>query len=365
MRILYISGLDSQHSHRWIQSFHSKKNEIGWINLRNTKKTSNYNYKIKPKSSYSKFPFFNLVLTYFISLIQLMFWKPEVLHVHYMGLNGLLGLIIPAKKKIFTAWGSDVIFPKYTFLLKLMILRADLITTDAQHVYDKLVSIGAKKEKIKIINFGIETNKFIKKPKNSYFRNKLFNALNENDPIVLSLRNHEEIYDIETLINSITNVLSKINNVKFCIGGSGSLTEKYKKLVEKLNLQNNVSFFGSYDHNELSDLFGQVNLYVSTSLSDAGISSSTAEAMSCEVPVIISNTGENDIWIQDGINGDLFEAGDFEKLSSLIINNLDHIELAEAKGKKGRQTIIERNDLNNEMIKMKKIYGEVISSRNS
>ena len=143
------------------------------------------------------------------------------------------------------------------------------------------------------------------------------------------------------------------------------MTEKYKKLVEKLNLQNNVSFFGSYDHNELSDLFGQVNLYVSTSLSDAGISSSTAEAMSCEVPVIISNTGENDIWIQDGINGDLFEAGDFEKLSSLIINNLDHIELAEAKGKKGRQTIIERNDLNNEMIKMKKIYEEVISSRNS
>ena len=126
MRILYISGLDSQHSHRWIQSFHSKKNEIGWINLRNTKKTSNYNYKIKPKSSYSKFPFFNLVLTYFISLIQLMFWKPEVLHVHYMGLNGLLGLFIPAKKKIFTAWGSDVIFPKYTFLLKLMILIIQL-----------------------------------------------------------------------------------------------------------------------------------------------------------------------------------------------------------------------------------------------
>jgi glycosyltransferase involved in cell wall biosynthesis len=272
-----------------------------------------------------------------------------------MGLNGLMGLLVPCKNKVFTAWGSDVIFPKFPRLLNLMIRRADLLTTDAQHVVDKLISLGAKSDQVKIINFGIETDFFVKKPKDEQYREKLFKGTAE-DPIIISLRNHETVYDIETLIESIPIVLKEIPNAKFAIGGSGTLTSKYTELVKSLSVEESVNFFGSYIHDELPNLFSQVHAYVSTSLSDAGLSASTAEAMSCEVPVIISNSGENSLWVTDDENGDLFPIKDSQELAIRIMNNIKHRELSIKKGQKGREIIVRDNDVINEMKKMNELY---------
>ena len=41
------------------------------------------------------------------------------------------------------------------------------------------------------------------------------------------------------------------------------------------------------------------DIYVSTSLSDGGLAASTAEAMACELPVIITNFGVNSKWISE------------------------------------------------------------------
>jgi glycosyltransferase involved in cell wall biosynthesis len=240
-----------------------------------------------------------------------------------------------------------------------MIKRADMLTTDAQHVLERLVFFGASEEKVKIINFGIETHFFTKKPFEMKFRQKIFKGINEDDPIIISLRNHEKVYDIQTLIESIPKVLEKIPNARFAIGGSGSLTQQHVSLADKLSVSKNINFFGSYLHDELPNLFGQTSLYVSTSLSDAGLSASTAEAMACEVPVIISDSGENGVWITEGVNGNMFEVKDSSRLAELIIENLFNVDIAYEKGIKGREVIVMNNDVSNEMNKMNNFYSSL------
>jgi len=102
--------------------------------------------------------------------------------------------------------------------------------------------------------------------------------------------------------------------------------------------------------------FRSVDVYVSTSLSDAGIAASTAEAMACGLPAVISATAENNKWIESNRNGFLFPAKNANKLAEILIRLISNAELCRKIGIAGRQTIIEKNDYGNEMAKMEKLY---------
>ncbi len=358
MKILFIAGGDSAHSHRWISWFLKKDIlEIGWISLRETFSLENSDkYVIRPAKKVIRPVILNLFVSWLINLFRVVVWRPDCIHIHYMGLNGVLGLILPCKFKVFTAWGDDILFPKYPRLLDLMIKRANLFTVDAMHMKKRLVELGACEDKIYIINFGIETDKFNKKSKDSLYRKKIFESSDAADPLIISLRNHDPVYDIPTLLNAIPLVLKEIPNAKFSIGGYGPLTKDFKDHAQNLGIRDEVCFFGKYTHDELPHLFAQTSLYVSTSLSDAGIAASTAEAMACEVPVVVSDTGENNQWIENGVNGLLFDARDHSKLAEHILKLLRDDNFREKLATEGRKVVVEKNDYNNEMNKILKLY---------
>lgn len=66
-----------------------------------------------------------------------------------------------------------------------------------------------------------------------------------------------------------------------------------------------------------------MDVYVSTSLSDAEIPTSTAEAMACGLPVIVTDAADNKKWIDNGVNGFVVPAKDpkssSEKIMYLVI----------------------------------------------
>ncbi len=111
----------------------------------------------------------------------------------------------------------------------------------------------------------------------------------------------------------------------------------------------------------LPELLCSSDVYVSTSLSDAGIASSTAEAMSCELPVIVSNSGENSLWINDGVEGFLFNCGDYQTLANKILTIIDDSELKKSIGINGRNKILLNNSYDEEMSKMDNIYKSLLN----
>jgi len=117
---------------------------------------------------------------------------------------------------------------------------------------------------------------------------------------------------------------------------------------------------GFVDKEELPSLLSSSDIYVSTSLSDAGIAASTAEAMSCEIPVIISDSAENDKWINNNVNGFLFSTKNSEQLAEILIKLIKDHELRIKVGKEGRNIIIKKNDYENEMKKVNDLYLKLV-----
>ena len=157
---------------------------------------------------------------------------------------------------------------------------------------------------------------------------------------------------METLINTSKDLKNKNIDFSLTIAGYGSQTEKLIKKSKDLGLTKKVRFLGRYDYETLPELLNKHDLFISTSLSDAGIASSIAEAMACQKIVIVSDSGENKLWISDGFNGFLFKTGCSKSLYDAIISAIDRRHLWNEIGVRARKTILERNDISNEMKKM-------------
>ena len=104
-----------------------------------------------------------------------------------------------------------------------------------------------------------------------------------------------------------------------------------------------------------------MDVFVSTSTSDAGIAASTAEAMACGVPVVITDVYENGDWLDDGRAGFLFPEGDSSELAAAVIRlaEMDQAGLRQM-AESARKKICEENCLNTEMRRMEKLLFQLV-----
>jgi glycosyltransferase involved in cell wall biosynthesis len=358
MKLLYIASGASIHSYRWISYFAKKDHEIFWVSLEDNifKPISNVN-NIQEKS----FLKIIRILKTFVKIKKIISsFGPDIIHIHSVGTYSLFGLIQTSVPIVVTPWGSDILYSKNNFFKKILIKKvlnkSKLITCDAFHMRELIKKFGIADDKIKNINFGIDTNYFYPHASDDSIRLKY--EL-ENKQVVISLRSFEKIYDIETFIKAIPYVLNLLPNTIFMLVGKGNQETYLKKLASNLGVLNSVRFVGFVNNDSLPKLLSSVNLYVSTSLADAGISASTAEAMACGLPVLITDSGENKLWINDGINGFLIPTKNHIILSQRIVEILNNLYEAKKIGKIGRYTIQQKNDYFNEMEKMNKLYHQV------
>ncbi|MDI6735237.1 MAG: glycosyltransferase family 4 protein [bacterium] len=361
MKICFLAGANSVHSKRWIKYFAERGHEIHWLSLAPSTEGNIENvrlYLIKELPGFSP-----LNILHYLSDIKRLIKKikPDILHVHYAGLNGMLGALTGFHPFVLTAWGSDVLIAGKSMikktLVKFALTKADLITCDANHMIEAMTKLGIDNKKINLIYFGVEADKFKPQAKNE----DLLARWGVNDsPVIISLRSLEPIYDIETLIRSIPYVLKEFPKARFVIAGAGSSEEYLKRLDESTGVMDSVRFIGRYSNDELPTYLASSDVYVSTSLSDAGIAASTAEAMAAGVPVVITNSGENKEWIKDGENGFIVPVKRPEVIAEKIIYLLANEALRRRIGQEGRKTIEEKNNYYREMEKMEKLYRELV-----
>jgi len=291
--------------------------------------------------------------------------KPDVIHAHYVTSYGTLASLLGFHPLVTTAWGSDILITPQKFLpskwgVKYALRKADLITCDAEHMKEAMERFGAASDKIKVINFGIDTKRFSPGEKDQKLKEKIGLS---GYKIVISLRNLEPVYDIETLIKAIPTILKQIPKTKFILFGRGSQEEEFKKLSEQLGVKDSIQFLGWASNEELPKYLRTADVYVSTSLSDGGIASSTAEAMACGLPVVITDVADNKRWVEDGGNGFLIPTKDSRLLAQKIIYLLRNENIRRKFGDRNRRIIEERNDYYKEMAKMEEIYLNLIKRK--
>ena len=157
--------------------------------------------------------------------------------------------------------------------------------------------------------------------------------------------------------------MSKIPNTEFLVAGDGSEKQKLIELSKRLGVSNYVKFIGKITHDDLPEIFNESILYVSTSLSDSGLSMSTAEAMASGLPVVVSDSSDNKEWIKNNENGFVVPVKNSEALAGKIIFLLKNPDLAKQMGKNNQKLIEEKNNYCLEMEKAEKLYRKMISKK--
>lgn len=366
MKICYIAPVVI-HTERWIKYFADTGHEVHLITSERAPSGDIENVELHVLKRFGPK---TRTINYLINSLPLMLQfkrlikniDPDVIHAHYIMETTLLGAASGFHPFVVTAWGSDVLSaPQKSkvsrWMAKYLLKRADLITTDGEHVKKPLMELGADPQKIKIIYFGVDTQKFKPGQKDERLR-KALGVL--NSPTIISLRRFEPIYNVESLIKAVPLVLREVPEAKFLLIEKGSEEAKLKQLAESLGVSNSVKFVGWVPGDELPRYMASADICVSTSLSDAGLAASTAEAMACGLPVIITDFGDNRTWVKDGVNGFLIPLKDPEALASKIVCLLQKEDLRKKFGQANRQIIEERNNWRKEMAKMGKLYQELI-----
>lgn len=359
MRICFLAAGNSAHSFRWIRFFAERGHEIHWISL------TPCDYPDLPNTRFyhlggegGKWSGLLRAALAIRGLVRDI--APDVVHAHYAGSYGLLGALSGFQPFVLSAWGSDILFagkaPVRGIFIRWALERARVITCDAHHMIDAMCKLGTDPKKIRLIFFGVEVDRFLPGDKDQEIVSR-WNAVGRR--VVISLRNLEAVYNIETLLESVPLVAKAVPDVLFVIAGAGTAEKALKDMAARLNISANAMFIGRYANAELPRMLRSSDAYVSTSLSDAGIAASTAEAMSCGVPVVISNTGENDRWINDGDDGFLVPAKDPQALARRIIDLLENAELRKSIGMAGRGVIEEKDNYAVEMQKVETIYASL------
>ena len=368
LTICFFGSARSIHTIKWINYF-SKKGYKTHLFSYDRPNSNSYNFELhllRRNFPVKIWPFntiLNIPSIYFQIKNELKTLNPDIVHAHYVTEYGNLAYLLKFHPFIITAWGSDILInPEENRIIKIItkkvLKNADLITCDAKHMKEAMVKLDVDESKIKIINFGIDVNKFSPGEKNDAIMGELGVGLRYK--IVISLRNFEPIYDVKTLVQAIPAVLKEAPETIFFLIGKGTQEENLKIQAEKVGVSRNIRFIGRLPNEKLPDYLRTADIYVSTSLSDGGIASSTAEAMACELPVIITDTGDNKEWIKDSENGFVIPVKNPKILAEKIIFILKNESLRKKFGQINRQIISEKNNYYIEMEKMEELYKNLV-----
>lgn len=379
MKICFLAGANSLHSYRWIKFFVDQGHDVHWLSLYGASipgisldGLNGLTYHElspaldKPRSPYSPPMASVLRLPGVVKWVRqrLRTIEPNLLHVHSVGVYGLVGALSGFRPLVATAWGSDVLVGgQLAFkrpLIRYALKKADLITCDAHHMVEAMVKLDANRNKIRVVMFGIDTKRFHPAEKDEILLRQLDLA---EAPTVISIRNLLPVYNLESLIRAIPAVTKAVPGTKFVIGGSGSEEAMLKELAASLAVTESILFTGPIPTADLPRYLSSMDVYTSTALSDAGIASSTGEAMACGLPVVVTDTGENSLWINEGEGGFLVPGRSPAALAEKLIFLLRDTSFRKAAGAANRETIMARDDYYHEMAKMESLCEEIVKTR--
>lgn len=140
--------------------------------------------------------------------------------------------------------------------------------------------------------------------------------IKESDLIVGIAARLYPVKSIDILIKAAALVKKQNPDIKFLIGGDGEDRKQLEELAFSLGLGDTVYFLGWL--NDPNELMSNVDISVLTSISES-FPYSILEGSRFKKATISSNVGGIPDLINDGENGFLFQPGDYQRLSRLII----------------------------------------------
>ena len=360
MKILYIADSTSIHTKRWIGYFRDVGHDISIITLGKKRETiPGIRHLVNFNSFYYGSPTFFPVLLKTRKIVSQI--HPDILHGHFIHQYGWLAALAGQRPLVLTAWGTDILhlpgssrskWGKY--LTRYALRKADLLTATSEHLKREMVRLGAEADKVRVVFWGVDTDRFRPNLDTSALRLSL--GIEPDHSILLSNRNQSELYNNDVVIAAFSRVIRAFPKTTLILQNSGGhLEPELREQVRALGLDASVRFLPQYPHEALPTLYALADIYISVPSWDAG-PVSLKEAMICgEVPIISDLPGPRE-WVSEGINGKIVPVRNVEKLADAITDLLGDPQRCERFSLANTRLIKEQADHLDQMKKMECLY---------
>jgi glycosyltransferase involved in cell wall biosynthesis len=337
MRICFLGDGSMNHVARWVNYFVDRGHECFVISLEKGQKFNCPFHCVPMPQALPPFLRYPLASPLVSSLVRS--FKPELVNALFIPNYGFVASILNCSPLVVTTMGSDVlVVPRksafHKWRTRYVVARADLLTSDAWMMTERIVSFGADPSKVLTVPMGIDSSIF--NPEN-----RLAHSFKE--PLIVSTRQLEPLYNVSQLIEAIPEILRAVPSARFVIAGTGSEMTNLKDAVRRCAISDSVTFPGWLKPAELAELLRKSTIYVSTSTSDS-TSVSLLEAMACGAFPVVSNIAGNREWVEDSVNGKLFRLGNPSSLAQAIAGALSQAEFITDAVEKNKE-IVERKAL--------------------
>jgi glycosyltransferase involved in cell wall biosynthesis len=285
--------------------------------------------------------------------------EPDVFHAHFVVEHGFYGALASVHPFVVTAWGSDILVepnrdPVTKQIAKWTLRRADLVTSNNQHMAARIRALGVKPSKVEVVTLGAD----------AYFSEQCDQSVNmrgrsnDDGPVILSTRAHEPLYNINEIIDAYSIVLERIPNTRLIVAHSGALSDQLQAQAAKL--AGNVVFTGTVNGERLRELMTDAEVFVSVPSSD-GTSVALLQAMSAGAFPVVSDLESQHEWIEHGRTGMLTPLGAPVALGEALIAALHNGDLRRTAAGVNRQAVHDRGTNETQMARMETLYRRLVA----
>lgn len=368
MKIVFVGAASDIHTVRWVNALSEKGNDVYLCYLKNHYPK---NDQINPSVNLIPLNFLSPAGYYLATFRLKKILKkinPDILNIHYASGYGTLGRLVNFHPYLLNVYGSDVYdFPykskRNMIIAKKNLKAADLIASTSHSMalqVTKLIDIS--NELIQITPFGVNQITF----KNMHLKkNKSSIKIGTIKKLSYKYGINYGILAVDYLVKKLLPQDQKLNKLKisYDIYGEGPDEKRLKDLVNELKLNNIVHFKGRIPNKKVPYALNEMDYFIATSVLDSeSFGVAIVEAMSCEIPVIVSDVDGFIEVTNSGKCGIVVKRKDYISLGNALFTLLKNDDYRNNLIKLAKKRVLAHYDWNQNVNHMLEIYQKLIKS---
>lgn len=247
------------------------------------------------------------------------------------------------------------ILEQYKEAYKTLFKEAAGIIAVSADMKNKLVSLGAPEDKISLIPYGIDVQKF-----SPVYPKK-------QDALFLCVGRLIAKKSPQSTIQAFAKTKQLHTNANLImIGEKSGLYENCAELVKKLGLENDVIFTGIQNATEVINYMHGANIFVQHSVTAAngdmeGTPNTILEAAACGLPVVSTKHAGIKEAVINGKTGFLVDEHDVDGMAKYMIELIEKPSLAKEMGLAGRGHVEKNYDLHKQSKKLYDVLEQAVN----
>ncbi|HEX6655542.1 MAG TPA: glycosyltransferase [Candidatus Limnocylindria bacterium] len=373
LRLAYLGDPGSVHLHRWLAAFVERGHAVALLEPILPMGSAAADGDPQQPAGVQRLPFPSLqtdrspagIWRARAELRRLLAaWQPDVLHAHYARSPAWHAWLSGWRPYAVTVWGSEVLRPEAMGRLgrlatRLALRDAALVTAGTQQLADGALALGARPERLRHAEFGINTTRF--RPGSAEALRAQLGLGSAR--VIASPRILLPLYRHEVVIEALAQLPGDVVVLSSGYRADPDERARLEALASARGVADRWRILPPMDANVMADLYRLADAVVSVPESDA-MPQSVLEGMASGTPAVVSDVPDPREWLGDLTPALIVPVGDAAATAGALRTILD-MPAGEraALGERLRQRVQERADATRHMDMVEGWYRELAEAR--